>query len=284
MGGYVSLAFADAFPYMLKGLVLLHSQAIEDSEKVKESALMEEINKLIPEGTEVTAEAEEQAMYDYFVNKAQNAVKNAYEDEENGFKNNTKFLWIKNIWMTDASYKHPIHQYTDFETEAKREKFSVGDDKISYSEISKTGTVVYSEEAYNLITAKLNVQKEQANGYYILIALSIGTILLQQVVTMRSQKEQQKYSTVDGQGASQQKTMLIMMTGMFAIFSFMYSSAFSIYMITSNILSLFSTVIINKIVDVTEAKREQKKIQEQYNKRFPGRIAPKNEKSKDKNK
>lgn len=37
MGGYVSLAFADAFPYMLKGLVLLHSQAIEDSEKVKEN-------------------------------------------------------------------------------------------------------------------------------------------------------------------------------------------------------------------------------------------------------
>ena len=39
------------------------------------------------------------------------------------------------------------------------------------------------------------------------------------------------------------------MTGMFAIFSFMYSSAFSIYMITSNIFSLASTLIINMLVD-----------------------------------
>ena len=152
--------------------------------------------------------------------------------------------------MTDASYKHPVQTYTEFETEAKREKFSVGDDKISYTDIgTKTGTNVYSEEAYNMITEKLTEPKTAANGYYILIVLSIGTILLQQFVMMRSQKEQQKYSTVDGQGPQQQKMMMFMMTGMFAIFSFMYSAAFSIYMITSNIFSLLSTLIINKIVD-----------------------------------
>jgi membrane protein insertase Oxa1/YidC/SpoIIIJ len=73
---------------------------------------------------------------------------------------------------------------------------------------------------------------------------------------MRSQKEQQQYSTVDGQGASQQKMMMIVMTGMFAIFSFMYSSAFSIYMITSNLFSLASTLIINKFVDKKLVKEE----------------------------
>ena len=216
-----------------------------DVAKVKASALMSEISTLVNE--EVT---EEQAMYDYFVGKAQEAVKTVYENEENGVQTKTKFLWIKNIWMTDASHKHPMQSYTDFEAAAKREKFRVGEDKISFSDINtKTGTIVYSEEAYNQITAKLTVQKEQANGYYILIILSIGTILLQQFVTMRSQKEQQKFSTVDGQGASQQKMMMFMMTGMFAIFSFMYSAAFSIYMITSNVFSLLSTLIINKLVD-----------------------------------
>lgn len=35
MGGYVSLAFAEKYKQMLKGLVLFHSQAAEDSEEVK---------------------------------------------------------------------------------------------------------------------------------------------------------------------------------------------------------------------------------------------------------
>ena len=87
--------------------------------------------------------------------------------------------------------------------------------------------------------------------------MSIGTILLQQFVSMRSQKEQQKYSTVDGQGASQQKTTMIMMTVMFAIFSFMYSSAFAIYLSMSNFLSLISTIIINKLVDMRQEKKNK---------------------------
>ena len=192
---------------------------------------------------------EDQAIRKYFVEIGQKAVL-AYYDAEDGVAKNTGFLWIKNIWMTDASYKHPVCDYTTFETEAKREKFTVNGKDKTLAQIAESGdTNVYMESTYNVITEKLTVQKEQANGYFILIALSIGTILLQQVVTMRSQKEQQQFSTVDGQGASQQKMMLFMMTGMFAIFSFMYSSAFSIYMITSNLFSLGSTLIINKYVD-----------------------------------
>ena len=227
------------------------NEYVIDSEKVKASAIMTEVNALI-----VGDVTEKKAMFDYFVGKAQDAVVKAYADEEKGVASKTKFLWIKNIWMTDASYKHPVYDYVSFEAEAKREKFRVDDEKVKYSDIGKTGTLVYTEDAYNLITAKLTEPKAAANGYYILIALSIGTILLQQFVSMRSQKEQQKYSTVDGQGASQQKMMLVMMTGMFAIFSFMYSAAFSIYMITSNIFSLLSTLIINKLVDKKMAKEE----------------------------
>jgi membrane protein insertase Oxa1/YidC/SpoIIIJ len=197
--------------------------------------------------------SKEDAVYNYFVNMAQNSVVKAYEEE---VTEDMKFLWIKNVWATDASYKHPVLSYSDFESEAKREKFRVGDEKVSYSNIGKMDTIVYTEDAYNLITEKLDAPKAAANGYYILIILSIGTILLQQFVMMRSQKEQQKFSTVDGHGASQQKMMMFMMTGMFAIFSFMYSAAFSIYMITSNVFSLLSTLIINKFVDKKLAKEE----------------------------
>jgi membrane protein insertase Oxa1/YidC/SpoIIIJ len=223
-----------------------------DAEKVKkDTVLMEEI--AIPEGADEAAI--NNAIRNYFIGEAQEAVR-VYYESENGVAKNTKFLWIKNIWMTDASYKHPVCDYTTFEAEAKREKFNVDGEKVKYSDIGTMGTNVYTSETYTTITEKLNVQKEQANGYFILIALSIGTILLQQFVTMRSQKEQQQFSTVDGQGASQQKMMMVVMTGMFAIFSFMYSSAFSIYMITSNLFSLLSTLIINQFVDRKLIKEE----------------------------
>ena len=227
-----------------------------DVDKVKANAeIMAVVDTLKSE--EVT---EEQAIANYFISLGQQAVKTAYNEGVGGnkaIKNNTKFLWIKNVWAVDASYKHPVLGYSDFKSEAKQEKFKVDGSKIKYSKMVEH-TEAYTEEAYDIITAELDSPKSAPNGYFVLIVLSIGTILLQQFVSMRSQKEQQKLSTVDGQGASQQKMMMVIMTGMFAIFSFMYSSAFSIYMITSNIFSLASTLVINKAVESVAKKKEEK--------------------------
>ena len=229
-----------------------------DINKVKaDPALMEEITAqmaLLTEGTD--EEKQETAIRNYFRSQAQAAVKETYQTK---VSKNTKFLWIKNVWSVDATYKHPVLSYSNFRSEAKQEKFKVeGEGKVSYGNI-KDYTNAYKEEAYNDITHELKAYKKQSNGYFILIGLSIGTILLQQVVMQRSQKEQQQYQTVDGQGKGQGKLMMIIMTGMFAIFSFMYSSSFSIYMITSNVFSLISTLIINAIVDATEKKKTAEK-------------------------
>ena len=211
--------------------------------------------------------AENDALASYYYDKAQDAVLVAYETE---VYENTSFLWIKNIWATDASYKHPVLDYTSFQGEISREEFDVNGEEVDFGDLK---TTVYDSDSYNHITAKLSKQKEQANGYYILIVLSIGTILLQQWISMRANKEQQKYGSVDGQGASQQKMMLIMMTVMFAIFSFMYSSAFSIYMIMSNILSLFSTLVINKFVDKRAEKAEEKAFRAKYDRAYSARAS-----------
>ncbi len=207
------------------------------------------------------------AMKDYFILAAQQAVVDVYENE---VIHRTEFIWIKNIWATDASYKHPVLSYSEFEAEASREDFNVNGKKVDYKSATKY-TNVYKQDTYNVVTNGLSAQKKAANGYFILIALSIGTILLQQFVSMRSQKEQQKYSSVDGQGAQQQKMTMIIMTGMFAIFSFMYSSAFSIYMITSNLFSLVSTLVINKAVDIAQEKKEEKAFREKHERRLPGK-------------
>ncbi|MBO5240574.1 MAG: membrane protein insertase YidC [Clostridia bacterium] len=230
----------------------------------------EEIKSFVDGATSADAnKTKESAIKEYFMNEGQKAVVSAYETE---VVKHTSFLWIKNIWATDASYKHPVLEFSEFKMEVERQNFQVGDKTAGFAGVAEY-TNVYEEDTYKIITQQLTTQKKQANGYYILIVLSIGTILLQQWISMRGQKEQQKYSSVDGQGASQQKMTMIIMTGMFAIFSFMYSSAFSIYMIMSNVLSLISTIAINKLVDISERKKEEKALVEKYNKRFAYRTA-----------
>jgi membrane protein insertase Oxa1/YidC/SpoIIIJ len=87
---------------------------------------------------------------------------------------------------------------------------------------------------------------------------------------MRAQKAQNQFSSVDGQQAQTQKTTMIIMTVMFGIFAFMYSTAFSIYMVTSSVFSLFSTMIINKLVDNSMNKAEAAKLREKYTRKLPG--------------
>ena len=233
------------------------------------------------------AENADVALKAYFSEQGQDAVVVAYDEE---VRQHTKFLWIKNIWVTDAMYKNPVLEYEGsvscfgaegFKNQMSREKFDVNGKKMNLTEISQV-TNAYNVDQYNIVTGKLDAQKGEANGYFILVVLSIGTILLQQFVSMRSQKEQQKYSSVDGQGASQQKMMMIMMTGMFAIFSFSYSSAFSIYMIMSNLFSLVSTLIINKAVDTVEDRKERAALIEKHSRRLPGRGVEKKDNEKKK--
>lgn len=241
-----------------------------------------EIERIYNEYNQAEEDAEkhitkEEACRMFFQGKAQDKVAETYRTV---VRDRMSFLWIKNIWETDASYKHPVLSYSNFSSSVSRSKLSVdGVGKIKFSEIGRY-TNAYTADNYAVVTGKLTEQKSAPNGYYILIVLSIGTILLQQFVSMRSQKEQNKYSSVDGQGAANQKMMLVVMTVMFAIFAFMYSAAFSIYMITSNILSLVMTLAVNKVVEIVMTKKEEKALQEKYNKRFPGRTYQATEKGK----
>ena len=47
-------------------------------------------------------------------------------------------------------------------------------------------------------------------------------------------------------------------------------------MVMSNLLSLVTTVLINKLVERKMEKEEEKALQAKYNKRFPGRTYPGN--------
>ncbi len=252
---YATMTVGEKVTYILsaqKEYYVNVERAIAENEGVAQAVTAAESAATANGGT-FTEEAKAETVADYLKGTAQTAVQTVYEEK---VKNNTSFLWIKNIWATDASYKNPVLSAEEFQTEAKREEFEVGENDVEYGDIHQY-TNAYKNEAYECVTGKLDVQKNQSNGYFILIALSIGTILLQQFIMQRSQKEQQKFSSVDGSAGSQQKMTMIIMTVMFAVFSFMYSSAFSIYMITSNVFSMLSTLVINVLVDRKIGKKAE---------------------------
>jgi membrane protein insertase Oxa1/YidC/SpoIIIJ len=252
-----------------------------DDTKRYASELKTEIDKLLEEknedGTQKYTVAT--ACKEFLISSAKQAVATAYDEK---ISEKTKFIWVKNIWLPDSALSHPLMSDKDFENNVKLKPFDVGGKKVKFGDLEANGvyTDVYSVSTYGIVTDKLDTAKEEVNGYFIMIVLSVGTILLQQFVTMRAQKEQSQFSTVDGQGAQQQKMTMIIMTVMFAVFSFSYSTAFSIYMITSNITSLLSTLVINKLVDKAIEKKEAEALQAKYNNRFPGRKYDKDETKK----
>lgn len=168
------------------------------------------------------------------------ACKAAAETYEKNRSKSVVFPWVKNLWVVDSPFKPAIPTYTD----------------LSTTLYGKSGNPAFTEEKYNELTADLGKYKQtgfgKGNGLYILVALSILTMLASTLIMNKTQKTQMELSTVDGangQAAMQQKMMTWMMPVMFGIFAFIYSSGFSIYMVTSSVLSTAFTLLINFCVE-----------------------------------
>ncbi|MDE7214717.1 MAG: YidC/Oxa1 family membrane protein insertase, partial [Clostridia bacterium] len=157
--------------------------------------------------------------------------------ENRGF---SAFGWIGNVWYPDSMLNKEVPDFSNFQSSISR---AVG------AGMSTTYAASYAEVTYNLGNGIGN-EMNTFNGYFVLVVLSIGTMFLQQFITMRAQKDANELSSVDGSAAKTNKWMMIMMPIIFGIFSFFYSAAFSVYMITSNVFSLVTSLVINKIVDV----------------------------------
>ena len=190
-------------------------------------------------------------------------------------ENDPSFLWIKNVWYPDVSYAHPIQAYSEFSksftqgiVRANGEEVGIGD--------------IFSEGDYNAMTLHLGEEKEQANGYFILIVLTIGLMVLQQFIMMKSQKEANQYQTVDGQGARTQKIMMVMLPLIYAVTGLMWTAAFSIYIAVSSIIGILVTLIANFFIDSSFRKKEEKELIAKYQRKIPARTDEKTEKKKNK--
>ncbi|PWM73603.1 MAG: hypothetical protein DBX59_04665 [Bacillota bacterium] len=181
------------------------------------------------ENAELTEEA---AVELFFKDVQQTRAAEKYREEEESF------LWIKNIWMPDTPFQHPVYKdYTTFNQKYKLEQYAPDSGQ------------------YEDLTAKLSQEKDEANGYFILVILTAGSSLLMQWIMSRGQKAQMELQSVDGQGMMTQKMMMWMMPIMMGIFAFMYTAAFSVYIIMSSVTSMLTTLLINKVVDVRFKKQ-----------------------------
>ena len=153
--------------------------------------------------------------------------------------NAPQFLWVKNLWVSDLPWKHPVF-----------EKLSEYDFYTNLDEENKGKDLEFNE-----ITAGLSDEKSQPNGYLILVVLSIGVMFLSQFIMNKTQKAQMELQSVDGQAANTSKMMMWMMPVMFGVFAFIYTASFSLYMIVSSVLSTLSTLIINYFVERSFKKK-----------------------------
>ena len=172
-----------------------------------------------------------------------NARATSAEFYHNQSRKETSFLWIGNMWYPDSALNKEVPDYSSFSNSISRASAGISS---SY------------EESYNEVTFNLTKEKDRANGYFILILLSIGFMFLQQFIMMRSQKDANELSTVDGSAASTNKMMMVIMPIIFGVFSFFYSAAFSTYMIVNTVYGLVSMLIINKIVTMRFDKEQDK--------------------------
>lgn len=206
------------------------------------SALMqeyrEETGTVIADGIENSADEDTReevrlTLVSYYIDGyAAQKVANDYQSNN--------FLWVKNIWYPDSMLNREIPDFAGFR-----------------STVASANVDDSYEESYNKVTANLTQQKQNYNGYFILIVISIGVMLLQQFISMRSNKAANELGTVDGSAQRTTKWMMILMPIMYGFFAFMYSSAFSIYMITNTTYSIIMSLIINKAMTVWFKKKEE---------------------------
>lgn len=200
----------------------------------------------LPEGFDTLIEADKiEIVRGYVRENARRAAADYYRAEK------TDFIWVGNIWYPDSMLNKQVPDFSNFRSSVSR---ASGNVDASYEESYNEVNYYLLNEGYLGESGKL--EGNTYNGYFVLIVLAIGLMFLQQFISMRSQKDANELGTVDGSGARTNKWMLIMMPIIYGVFSFFYSAAFSIYMITSTVYGLVSMLIINKVMDASFAKQE----------------------------
>ncbi|MEG2453487.1 MAG: membrane protein insertase YidC, partial [Clostridia bacterium] len=186
---------------------------------------------------------------------AETAVLKAYEDN---YEKGAGFLWVRNVFMPDG-WKKAIPDYETF-TGKGLGKLSIGTDIFSDDPMS----------TYNKVMLPLqNKYNNRWNGFLILPLLSILVSFASQKLMKQEQPPTPPSNGANGQdmqGAMQANMKMMqyflpLMLGVFAVF---YSTAFTIYMVTSSILTTLFQLTYNIIAKKIDKRNEEARLKTTY--------------------
>ncbi len=167
------------------------------------------------------------------------------------------WLWIDNIWKADSPFVNSIPTFDDYLNSVTNVKFFDGTivDKNTLDDTQRTTLQV----EYESIMDPLRNSVGKTNGYLILLVCIVGTSFLSQWLMMRKNK----MKSLNGQdpAASTGKIMLIILPIMLGFFALSYNAVFALYLLTSQIIAIGTTPLIDLLIDKLENKKQLKKEQ-----------------------
>lgn len=172
------------------------------------------------------------------------------------------WLWIKNVWQPDT-WATVMPEYDGSGTNTFSKSINMDrypDDKANKSyNIIRNAVLEMDGAGYG--------KNGSWNGLMILPVLSIGLSFLSMFISQMMEKRNRKGETAAPTAQSQQqqatnKMMMVIMPLMMAVFGFMYTGAFAIYMVCNYTLSILTTVAmrwpVEKVLEKNLAKEEKK--------------------------
>lgn len=160
----------------------------------------------------------------YAISKAENAVVVKYGEIKNGF------LWIKNIWRPDTGAKVTL-TYDKFLKETKQ-----------------TSEVI-SEVDYNKVMTPIQTEYNGWNGYFLLTIINTILLILSMYIPEIISKYRAKKKNIPYM-KSTNKTMMIIMPLIMALFMIFYNAAFGIYIVAGTVFTLVTMPLMNLLIDL----------------------------------
>ena len=184
---------------------------------------------------------------------------------EEKYKNEIKFVWVNNVFMPD-SWKNPIPDYETF--------FGNGIGKLGIDTASVEHDKEYEKVMAPLIAKYNQVKRNGKSGSrwngFMLLPIITGLITFASTKLMKQTQPPQPPSA-DGSGKDMQnamqanmKMMQWFMPIMLAVFALLYSTAFTVYMVISNLFSTIFQLIYNACVKVNDKRNEEKRLESTF--------------------
>ena len=171
------------------------------------------------------------------------------------------WLWIDSVWRPDT-YVSGVPNYNDFYNIANLND-AVGQNEARLNQIAME---------YNTITADIQKTYSSWNGYFILVVLS-GAITFfslwlnqksttaknnQIVVKPVNNSVKQNNQQPEANTNTAMKIMKFVMPVIMIIFTFSYSAAFALYIVTNSLMGVIINFTCMKVFDKLDKKKDEK--------------------------